>query len=156
MRYKVMYNLYKYAGTHVRRDNADGVTFRKLPPPISNIHNLLWHISCLLCGKRFYEYQIVKQGRVVSTAQVCPRIWQLRFFPKGGWHIGPCHTISSERAHGYYPLLLQYIIETNPGRKWYMLVDQQNVASQRGIAKVNFIKYGEGIRSRWGCYVRCH
>lgn len=33
MRYKVMYNLYKYAGTHVRRDNADGVTFRKLPPP---------------------------------------------------------------------------------------------------------------------------
>lgn len=32
MRYKVMYNLYKYAGTHVRRDNADGVTFRKLPP----------------------------------------------------------------------------------------------------------------------------
>ena len=33
MKYKVMYNLYKYAGTHVRRDNADGVTFRKLPPP---------------------------------------------------------------------------------------------------------------------------
>lgn len=54
-----------------------------------------------------------------------------------------------------YPLLLQYIIETNPGRKWYMLVDQQNVASQRGIAKINFIKYGEGIRNRWGRYVRC-
>ena len=44
MRYKVMYNLYKYAGTHVRRDNADGVTFRKLPPRPSE-NGTLRHIT---------------------------------------------------------------------------------------------------------------
>lgn len=52
-----------------------------------------------------------------------------------------------------YPLLLQHIIDDYPDRDYYMIVDECNVASQRGINKVGFELFAKGHKSRFGRYV---
>ena len=107
-----------------------------------------------MCGSRFYEYHIVKGGRVVSSAQVCPRLPMFKFIDnKTGIHIGPCYTIAEERGKGFYPLLLQHIMEENPCRDFYMMVHEDSIASQRGIAKVGFRKIAQGVKTKLGRYV---
>lgn len=69
-----MYNYYRYAGNHTGRVNTHNVLFRKVSPPFNSLHNVLWHIFSWMCGSRFYEYQIVKGNKVVSTAQLCPKL----------------------------------------------------------------------------------
>lgn len=105
-------------------------------------------------GGIFAEYLILKNGTVVSTAQVCPKLPIFPFIAKGGWHIGPCQTVKEERGKGYYPLLLQHIINDHPEREYYMIVDNNNIPSQRGIAKLNFEKFAEGYKDKFGRYVK--
>ena len=62
-------------------------------------------------------------------------------------------TIKEERGKGFYPLLLQYIIEEHPERDYYMIIDENNVSSQKGVAKVNFQRFAVGHKDRWGRYV---
>ena len=148
-----MYNYYKYKGRHNMIDNKDSVSFRKVVPCFNSFHSITWHIMSIIRGGIFYEYQILKNGVIVSTAQVCPRLPIFPFIPKGGWHIGPCQTVKEERGKGYYPLLLQYIINEHPNRAYYMIVDNNNIPSQRGIAKLNFEKFAEGYKDSFGRYV---
>lgn len=69
-----MYNYYRYKGVHHRLENIHNVSFRKVVPPFNSLHNILWHSFSLLVGARFYQYQIVRDGKVLSTAEVCPRL----------------------------------------------------------------------------------
>lgn len=69
-----MYNYYCYAGSHIRRVNTHNVSFRRVSPPFNSIHNVLWHICSYLRGSRFYEYQILRDNKVLSTAQLCPKL----------------------------------------------------------------------------------
>ena len=143
---KSMYNYYRYKGVHHRLENIHNVSFRKVVPPFNSLHNILWHSFSLLVGARFYQYQIVRDGKVLSTAEVCPRLPIFAFINNWGWHIGPCMTIKEERGKGFYPLLLQHIIDDYPDRDYYMIVDECNVASHRGINKVGFELFAKGIR----------
>lgn len=69
-----MYNYYRYAGNHPRRENTHNVSFRKVIPPFNNVHNVLWHICSWLSGSRFWEFQILRGNNVLATAQVCPKL----------------------------------------------------------------------------------
>lgn len=89
---------------------------------------------------------------MLSTAQVCPKLPIFTFFKKG-YHIGRCMTVKEELGKGFYPLLLQYVIDEHPEREYYMIVDEHNIPSQRGIDKMNFMKFAEGNKDRLGRYV---
>ena len=52
-----------------------------------------------------------------------------------------------------YLLYNQYIIEEHPERDYYMIIDENNVSSQKGVAKVNFQRFAVGHKDRWGRYV---
>ena len=147
-----MYNFYKYGGSHTNLPNVHQVVFRKVNPRWDSLHRVLWHVFSWFCGSRFYEYQIVKNERVLSTAEVCPKLPIFKFFNRG-YHIGPCMTIKEERGKGFYPLIFQYIIEEHPERDYYMIIDENNVSSQKGVAKVNFQRFAVGHKDRWGRYV---
>lgn len=56
-----------------------------------------------------------------------------------GIHIGPCETIESERGKGFYPY-----------RVFYMIVDEKNISSIKGVEKVGFIPFGKGLKYRFG------
>lgn len=148
-----MYNYYRYAGNHTRRENTHNVSFRKVIPPFNNVHNVLWHICSWLSGSRFWEYQILRGNNVLATAQVCPKLPIFPFINSRGIHIGPCKTIKEERGKGFYPLLLQYIIDEHPERKYYMIIDENNISSQKGVEKVNFQLFAVGHKDALGRYV---
>lgn len=130
-----MYNYYRYKGVHHRLENIHNVSFRKVVPPFNSLHNILWHSFSLLVGARFYQYQIVRDGKVLSTAEVCPRLPIFAFINNWGWHIGPCMTIKEERGKGFYPLLLQHIIDDYPDRDYYMT----NAMSRHSVASIKWV-----------------
>ncbi len=144
---------YKLGQQPARIENVHGVEFRKIVPTFFNMHNLLWHIFSWLRGKLFFEYQIIRDGRVVSTAQVVTKLPIFPFMTNNSWHIGPCRTVEEERGNGFYPLLLQYICDNHLGKDFYMMTKDNNISSQRGIAKAGGVKIGEGIKDRYGRYV---
>ena len=127
---------FKLSEQPARLENKYGVEFRKTVPTFGNVHNLMWHVFSWMRGKLFFEYQAVKDGKVVSTAQVVTKLPIFPFMTKGSWHIGPCMTVKEERGKGFYPLLLQYIRDNHQGTDFYMMTNTENVSSQRGIAKV--------------------
>ena len=76
-----MYNYYKYEGNHPIINNKDHVSFRKVIPIFDSFHSFTWHLMSII-GGIFHEYHILKNGIVVSTAQVCPRLPIFPFIPK--------------------------------------------------------------------------
>ncbi len=149
-----MLYFYRYDRTkyHEVLPNNFNVVFRKIIMPLNSFHSFLWHIFSFFKGERFYEYQVLRNGEIVSTAQVCPKIPIFEFLPKDGWHIGPCRTIEKQRGNGFYPLLLQFIVQEYPDRDFYMIIDEKNIFSQKGVAKAGFEKFAEGRKNRVGQY----
>ena len=50
------------------------------------------------------------------------------------------------RGMGYYPLLLKYIQNQYIDKDIYMIVDEENIPSIKGIEKAGFKKFGFGIK----------
>lgn len=127
----------------------------KFKPSICNgIHNFLWNLLAKVNGGKFFEYHIVSESdTVLSKAQVIDKIWIFPFMKERGIHIGPCETIESERGKGFYPYLLKYIMDDNPYRVFYMIVDEKNISSIKGVEKVGFSPFGKGLKSRFGRYI---
>ena len=148
-----MYFYYKYSHNHKHLENIHEVSFRKVTPKANSVHSILWHILSFVSGGEFIEYQLItKDGKVASVAQVCPKLPIFPFIEKSGWHIGPCKTVPEERGKGFYPLLLQHILEDNPNRLFFMIVEENNISSQKGVAKVNFEKFAVGYK-KFGRYI---
>ncbi len=131
-----------------RLQMPDNIIVRKITPIKFSLSCFLWHVLSWLTFGKVVEYQIIDKegGKVLSKAQVSPRVLTLPFIPKGGYHIGPCATLPSERGKGYYPLLLQRILEENPRKDFYMVIDETNTASIKGVKKVGFELFAKGIK----------
>lgn len=64
---------------------------------------------------------------------------------KADFQIGPCYTVPEFRGKGLYTNTLLYIISQNEYKKssFWMIVDENNGASIRGIEKAGFLKIGK-------------
>lgn len=131
-----------------RIEYPDDIFVRKITPTKLTFSCFAWHVLSWFGRGRFVEYQIVKKysGEIVSYACVSPRIYTLPFIPKGGYHIGPCATVQNQRGNGYYPMLLQYILEEHPEREYYMVIDEGNIASINGVKKIGFEVFARGLK----------
>ena len=105
-------------------------------------------------------YELLKDGKVVYTAEVCTEHWQLPFMTilRGGgkkdYHIGPCMTCPNERGKGFYPMLLQAIMnDLGTQNNYYLIVHETNTPSLRGIAKAGFSRIGVGVKNKYGQYI---
>ena len=101
----------------------------------------------------FKEYDVIIEDEVVSKAVLVSKVPIYHFLPKGGVHLCYCETISEARGHGYYPLLLSYIQNDNPQMELFMIVEETNYASIRGIEKAGFVKYAKGEKLENGKFV---
>lgn len=91
--------------------------------------------------------------QVVTTAEVCRKFWKFPFMTAKSFHIGPCMTKPSCRGRGYYPYLLQQIIKDYPRNDFFMIVDEKNEASIRGVTKAGLQPFAKGIKNKFGQYV---
>ena len=84
------------------------------------------------------------KGELAHTSYVVPKCWKFPFMKKHDFEIGPCLTYSDFRGRGLYPQMLKYIVSSVGTEKsvFYMIVDENNAASIKGIEKAGFQRCG--------------
>lgn len=146
-----MYIFFENTNTVPRISNQLNVEFRKVVPTAKTVIEKLlliyWQLASWLQGERCYEYQILLENKVISYARVVPKNFMFKFIPNNGYHIGPCYTEPEHRGKGLYPLLLQHIMDDKPNTKFYMIIDENNISSIRGVRKVGFIEIAKGKKN---------
>lgn len=93
-------------------------------------------------------------GDRVHKSMLIGKNYKFPFLKKAEYEIGPCYTQEKYRGRGFYPFVLNYIVEKNPDKKFFMLVADSNKSSIRGIEKAKFKNIGYTQRNRWGRWVR--
>lgn len=104
-------------------------------------------IRCLFqmitLGKaKIYCYRA--DGELVHTSYVIPKCCKFPFMGKEDYEIGPCFTYPKFRGKGLYSQMLKYICSSVGTYKtnFYMIVDETNLPSIRGIEKADFKRCG--------------
>ena len=113
---------------------------REIPNMFSSKHAFVWTV--FKGSGFFYRYILHYNNTPVSFADVVDKSLFLRFLPKNCIHIGPCYTPIQYRGHGFYPMLLRFIINEYKDKECYMFVKQNNISSIRGIEKAGFKRIG--------------
>lgn len=102
-------------------------------------------------GKARIYYICDENGHVIHTSYVLPKFFKFPFMKKGDYEIGPCQTAPAFRGRGLYGAALNRII-TEPefeNAHFYMIVDNNNRSSVRGIEKAGFHLVGNVIRTKF-------
>lgn len=83
-------------------------------------------------------------GELVHTSYVIPKCCKFPFLNKHDYEIGPCFTYPQYRGKGYYPQMLKYICSNikTENSVFYMIVDETNLSSIKGIEKAGFQRCG--------------
>lgn len=112
-------------------------------PPLA-LH-LFWYVGS---ARKYAIYYVRHQGEVVHVSHVLGRSYKFPFMKKQDLHIGPCWTADQFRGHGIYPAVLSRIALDHPGTRLWMLTDEANAASRRGIEKAGFRAVGSGVKEK--------
>lgn len=102
---------------------------------------LLFQVMTLGKAKMYYIFN----GRnLVHTSYVVSKCRKFPFMGKDDYEIGPCFTDPQYRGQGIYPSVLCWICNSigNDNTAFYMIVDESNTSSIRGIEKAGFKKCG--------------
>lgn len=89
-------------------------------------------------------YFIKDEKGIVHSSYVIEKCCKFPFMKKDDIEIGPCYTRKDMRGKGIYPSVLNYIIQTELTEHnfAYMIVEENNSSSLRGIQKLGFINIG--------------
>ena len=98
----------------------------------------------LMTRGRARVYYVMIKGELAHTTYVVPKCFKFPFLKKCDYEIGPCYTYPKYRGKGIYPLVLQFVCKhlQNEKSDFYMIVDENNLSSIRGIEKAGFEKCG--------------
>lgn len=106
--------------------------------------NLFWYV--ITYGK-CYIYFCKDDDMQIHFTYVMRRCFKFPFLKGEDIHIGPCWTHENYRGKGIYPAVLYNVCTENKGDK-YMIIDDKNISSQKGVYKAGFSKIGSLIKSR--------
>ncbi len=112
--------------------------FRAYPTQKLSLRNIAvntyWWLVTL--GK-YRVWCALDNDKVVHTSYVIPKCSKFSFLNKGDYEIGPCKTNVEYRGRGIYPAVLYTIV--SKGGTAYMIVDDNNQSSIRGVTKCGFL-----------------
>lgn len=114
---------------------------------------ILWNV---ITGGKAKAYVIRdSEGKIIHYSCVIPKCAKFPFLEEGDIEIGPCATNEKFRGKGLYPCVLSQIVknELDDQRTAYMIVDNANIASIRGVTKVGFKVAGEMKKTRGGRHI---
>ncbi len=104
---------------------------------------------------KIYYFVNSEESSVLHTSFVIPKCNKFPFMKKGDFQIGPCKTQVTARGMGLYPKVLNFIVNDigYEKSKFYMIVNDNNPASVKGITKAGFVETGfEIIHKKNGVY----
>lgn len=93
---------------------------------------------------KYRIFYLTNGDELLHTSYVLPKCRKFPFLKENDYEIGPCYTYPKHRGKGIYPAVLKSICK-NIGENntiFYMIVNENNEASIRGIEKAGFIKCG--------------
>lgn len=95
-------------------------------------------------GKIWIYYCTDDSNRIVHTSYVLHSKFKFAFSKKNELEIGPCHTNKTFRNKGLYKNVVKRITsdEKFEGQSFFMIVEENNFPSIRGIESSGFKKFG--------------
>lgn len=97
------------------------------------LRNMYWW---LITGGKYRVWCAYDGETVIHTSYVIPACSKFPFLTDSSFEIGPCHTEKAYRGKGIYPAVLSAIVAN--GGTAYMIIEDTNHASIRGVTKVGF------------------
>lgn len=96
-------------------------------------------------------YYVQSGNEIIHTSYVIPACAKFPFMSRNDLEIGPCYTYPAFRGKGIYPKVLSEICRRrgNDTSSFYMIVDETNLPSIRGIEKAGFVRCGSVQKSKF-------
>lgn len=112
-------------------------------------HILLFRLYISVLTRNKTKIYTIQDGEVIlHMSYVIPPNYKYPFLGRDDLAIGPCNTVPSARGKGLYPWMLEYIINDNKTKNFYMFIREENSASIKGVLKAGFVRsdgYIEGV-----------
>ena len=155
-----MYELYRIRAEDLKEIPFNGLeryTYRIFKPSLfklcmpncqqSLLMNLYWY---LITRGKFRIYYACDNEIVIHTSYVSPKCYKFPFMKKNDIHIGPCETKKEYRGQGIYPYVITKIVRdyANNNADFFMIIDDQNISSQKGAMKLGFQKISELVYNK--------
>ncbi len=98
---------------------------------------------------RIYYVREDRENTPIHTSYVCGASRKFPFMEREDIHIGPCHTAPDHRGKGIYRKVLRAIHTESCGKfkRAYMIVDEENLPSIKGIEAAGLTHVGTVERS---------
>lgn len=95
-------------------------------------------------------YYVQSGNDIIHTSYVIPACVKFPFMDRDDLEIGPCYTYPAFRGKGIYPKVLSEICRRrgNDTSSFYMIVDDTNLPSIKGIEKAGFVRCGSVQKSK--------
>jgi RimJ/RimL family protein N-acetyltransferase len=116
-------------------------------------------------ANRDYSIFVVYSGEtIVHRSVILPPYFRFPFMAEDDLQIGVSWTMPEHRGKGLATYAVQKILElqNKPGRRFWYLVQENNIPSSLVAEKAGFIRVGEGIRNKrfgiklFGSFVMIH
>jgi hypothetical protein len=121
----------------------------------SDLKDFLIHYFWFFITKGKYRIVYMRDNsKIIHSTYILPRIYKFSFMAINDFEIGPCYTEESYRGQGIYSFVLTYIISKfgGDGKRFYMIVLENNISSQKGVIKAGFVKSGVVYKNILGIY----
>ena len=108
-------------------------------------------------GKCYEHYLVYDEERLIHYSVVLPEFYRYPFMENNDIQIGPYWTSEQHRGQGICPFVILKILNRYMFRKKYayIIIRENNIASQRSVGKCGLDFYGYGVRTKgfWGKFI---
>ena len=141
--YKIEYKNYTKTGVQYLIDNKHITLFNMLLPREKfDFKTFLVRLYFIfISGSNVEIYFVLNNNlEIIHTSYVVGKCYKFPFMKKTDIEIGPCHTKENYRGKGIYKNVLNFINNKycEKKRNAYMIVDENNIPSIKGIEGVGF------------------
>lgn len=102
-------------------------------------------------------YYVKDGNQIIHTSLVTGKSFKFPFMSEYDWHIGPCITKQEYRGQGIYPYVLCNILQEHAsifGGTNYMIIENDNTPSSRGVIKAGFEKISAIFKNKTGFFYK--
>ena len=100
--------------------------------------------------KLFY---VLDGDNIIHYSYVLRKNYKFPFMKKSDLEIGPCYTCKEYRGKGIYPRVLKKIVASGlEGSRFFMIVEESNLSSIKGIKKAGFKECGHVKKQMFKIY----
>lgn len=110
----------------------------------------IMHHLHIFTNKDYSLYLIYDGDNLIHRSVITPRYFRFPFMGKKDLQIGDTWTMPEYRGKGLASFAIQEIVKLHkkPGRRFWYIVEEDNIPSIRAVEKVGFVKYGVGTRKK--------